>query len=96
MGGDKGGNSFKMNFQIVNTPTPNSVQNTCVFSIFEADDSATNLHVALDRYKPQIESLQGMKWRLATFQQLIFITLIDLLTIENIQCVFLFVVTMSS
>ena len=47
-GGDKSGNSFKMNFQIVNTPTPNSVQNTCVFSIFEADDSTTNLHVALD------------------------------------------------
>ncbi|KAL5506255.1 hypothetical protein EMCRGX_G007860 [Ephydatia muelleri] len=63
VGGDKGGSSFKMNFQIVNTPTPNSVQNTCVFSVFEAGDSTTNLHMALDRYKPQIESLQGMKWR---------------------------------
>ncbi|KAL5510583.1 hypothetical protein EMCRGX_G006149 [Ephydatia muelleri] len=28
-----------------------------------AGDSTTNLHMALDRYKPKIESLQGMKWR---------------------------------
>ena len=32
LGGDKGGGYFKMNFQIVNTPAPNSVHNTCVFS----------------------------------------------------------------
>ena len=64
VGGDKGGDSFKMNFQIVNTPTPNSVQNTCVFSFFEASDTTTNLHVALDRYKAQIEALEGLKWRL--------------------------------
>jgi hypothetical protein len=40
-GGDKGGSSFKMNFQIVNTPRPNSVQNTCVVTAFEAPDSKT-------------------------------------------------------
>ena len=49
LGGDKGGGSFKMNFQIVNTITPNAVHNTCVFSCFEAGDSITNLHVSLDR-----------------------------------------------
>ena len=49
LGGDKGGGMFKMNFQIVNTQSPNSVHNTCVFSCFEADDTVTNLHVALDR-----------------------------------------------
>jgi len=34
LGGDKGGGTFKFNFQICNTPTPNSPRNTCVFSIF--------------------------------------------------------------
>ena len=29
LGGDKGGGYFKMNFQIVNTPAPNSVHNSC-------------------------------------------------------------------
>ena len=59
IGGDKGGGSFKMNFQIVNTPTPNAIHNTCVFSCFEAGDSLTNLHISLDRYKDDVEYLQG-------------------------------------
>ena len=53
-----------MNFQIVNTPTPNPVQTTCVFSYFEANDTTTNLYVALNRYKAQIEALEDLKWRL--------------------------------
>ena len=56
LGGDKGGNTFKMNFQIVNVPAPN----TCVFCCFAADD---NLHSALDRFRDQVKQLQGMKWR---------------------------------
>ncbi len=63
IGGDKGGGTFKMNFQIVNLPTPNSPQNTCVFNIFEAGDSTTNLHVALERHAHDIEALDGMKWK---------------------------------
>ena len=35
LGGDKGGGTFKMCFQILNVPNPNSPINTCVFSIFE-------------------------------------------------------------
>ena len=66
LGGDKGGdvlNTFKMNFQIVNVPAPNSAHNTCVFSCFEAGDSVTNLHSALDRFKDQVKQLQVMEWR---------------------------------
>ena len=51
-----------MSFQIVNIDTPNAVHNTCVFSCFAADDSVTNFHVALDRFKEQIEHMHGMKW----------------------------------
>ncbi|KAL5481525.1 hypothetical protein EMCRGX_G021706 [Ephydatia muelleri] len=68
IGGDKGGGSFKMNFQIVNVPAPNSVHNTCVFCCFEAGDTVTNLHIALDRYKDQVAHLQGMKWRQYTLR----------------------------
>ena len=63
IGGDKGADTVKIVFQICNVPSPNSVQNTCVFAVFEGRDTATNLHVALDRYKPQIEHLSTMEWR---------------------------------
>ena len=63
IGGDKGGSSFKMNFQIVNKPSPNSVANTCIFAAFQAQDTITNLHVALDRYKQQLKDLEGCRWR---------------------------------
>ena len=63
MGGDKGGGSFKMSLQLANVLHPNSIHNTFVFSSFEASDTVTNLHVGLDSYKGQIESLMGMKWK---------------------------------
>jgi len=63
IGGDKGGGSFKMNFQICNVGCPNSRMNTCVFCIFLAYDSVTNLHVGLDKYCQQVKDLQTRKWR---------------------------------
>ena len=63
IGGDKGGTSFKMSLQIVNVPKPNSVQNSCVFTLFEAPDSAYNLHLALDRFRDDILQLQQSKWK---------------------------------
>lgn len=63
LGGDKGGSSFKMNFQIVNVPHPNSIQNTCVFAAFEAPDSTTNLHITLERYQGPVSLLQSSTWR---------------------------------
>ena len=63
IGGDKGGGSFKMNFQICNVESPNSKTNTCTFCAFLAYDSVTNLHTALDRYSDQVNDLQTMKWR---------------------------------
>jgi len=53
---------MKMNFQIMNTPNPNSVVNTYVFSVYEGPDSKTNLHVALARYKAQVDELKQMRW----------------------------------
>ena len=63
LGDDKGSGMFKMNWQIVNMGTPNSVYNTCVFSCFEADDTVTNLHVALDRFRGEVTHIGTMKWK---------------------------------
>ena len=60
IGGDKGGQSVKINFQICNVENPNSVKNTCVFAAFEALDTATNIHVALAQ---QVAELATAKWR---------------------------------
>ena len=67
IGGDKGGTSFKMNFQIMNVSHPNSIHNTCVFAAFEAPDSLFNLHVGLDRYAEQVEDLEGSEWRYSNY-----------------------------
>lgn len=80
VGGDKGSKTFKMSFQICHTPNPNSIENTCVFSVFEAKDTMTNLLVALERYMPQMSDLQTKSWRYAvqpctrTLLQYIYIT----------------------
>ena len=63
LGGDKGGGSFKMSFQLGNVSSPNSVNNTCVFTVFNASDTPTNVHVALSRYRDSVSSLQSLQWR---------------------------------
>ena len=63
IGGDKGGSSFKMSFQLVNVKKPNSVKNSTVFALFEASDSVVNLHIALDRYKSVMTDIQNSKWK---------------------------------
>ncbi len=63
IGGDKGGKSVKINFQIANIPHPNSPVNTIVFAVFEASDSKSNLHVSIDRYKLQLDALEKHTWR---------------------------------
>ena len=63
IGGDKGGGSFKMAFQVVNQPRPNSADYTIVFSCLEADDNLANLHTALDHFKEAVHDLQQLHWR---------------------------------
>ena len=63
LGGDKGGGTFKFAFQHLNVNSPNSPDNTCIFALFAAPDTYTNLHICLDRYKDDISSLQNHTWR---------------------------------
>ena len=63
LGGDKGGGTFKFCFQHLNVECPNSPDNTCVFALFEAPDSYTNLRICFERYKKDIDELQSRTWR---------------------------------
>ncbi len=63
IGGDKGGSSFKMAFQICNVLHPNSPENTCVFCAFEAPDNRTNIHIGLQGFREQVDELGTKTWR---------------------------------
>ena len=63
IGGDHGGKSFKMSYQICNTDKPNSKDNTVVFSLFEAKDYRSNLKLALTRFTQQVDALQLMQFQ---------------------------------
>ena len=47
IGGDKGGKTIKFNFHITNVNHPNSVKNSTVFAMFEAQDCYFNLKSAV-------------------------------------------------
>ena len=58
---------MKISFQICNIANPNSFKNSVVFSIFEAPDTYTNLKIALEPFKHQINQLCGkLLWRYCT------------------------------
>jgi hypothetical protein len=63
LGGDKGGGSVKIGFELANVANPNSIKNTVVFSMFEAPDSIHNLEMALKQYQDDVNSLQHETWR---------------------------------
>ncbi|XP_071796273.1 uncharacterized protein [Asterias amurensis] len=72
VGGDKGGNSFKMCFQIVNVNKPNSLENTVVFACYEGTDSLVNLQRTMPAMMEQIALLSTKKWRERSFRLLCF------------------------
>ena len=63
IGGDKGGNTFKFCFQLLNVVTPNSVENTCVVAIYSGQDSFVNLKICLERYAQQLADIEAAGWR---------------------------------
>ena len=62
IGGDHGGGSFKLSFQIANTLHPNAVRSTVPFLVFSAPDSVDNLATAIKPYTAQIQQLQHSMW----------------------------------
>ena len=71
LGGDAGGGSFKMAFQIPNLLKANSKTNTVVFAMFHAKDSWANLKTALLQYKHQVDILEEASWKLITYKNLV-------------------------
>ena len=65
IGGDPGGGSFKMNYQLANVANPYSKDNTLVFSLFEIKDYRINMITGLSRFACQIDELQNMVWSLS-------------------------------
>ena len=55
---------MKLSFQVCNVEHPNSCKNSCVFAVFEAPDTAANLHIALETFRSEIDDLCGKElWR---------------------------------
>ena len=63
IGGDKGGGTFKMHFQIVNIATPNSDHTHVCFAALQLGTVSPTSTQHLTRFKDQVEHLNGMKWR---------------------------------
>ena len=63
IGGDHGGGSFKMAYQIANVERPNAANNTVAFCLFEAKEYKENLVTALTKFAEQINELRETKWR---------------------------------
>ena len=61
IGGDHGGGTFKMAFQIANHRHPHSLQNTIPFLVIEAKDSPANLATALQLNQVQVKLLSSMQ-----------------------------------
>ena len=59
IGGDHGGKSFKLSFQLVNVSNPNSPLNTVPFIVFQAKDTPANLATMLLPYAEQVKQLQS-------------------------------------
>ena len=63
LGGDHGGGSFKLSFQIANTSHPNAIQNTIPFLVFAAPDSVENLATTFRAYAGQVKHLMDSAWQ---------------------------------
>ena len=63
IGGDHGGGSFKLSYQIANVFYSNSTDSSVVFSISEAKDYRSIVKIGLSRLREQINTLQTIKWR---------------------------------
>ena len=55
-----GGSCMKIYEQLCNVHTPNSPKNTSFFTVFEAPDTITYLHIALAHYQDQVFRLQSI------------------------------------
>ena len=63
IGGDHGGGSFKLVYQICNTRNPNSLANTVVIEMCQAKDYHENLGTGIIRYRDQVVTLEQTTYK---------------------------------
>eukprot|EP00117_Sycon_ciliatum_P046983 scpid49621/ scgid33600/ len=63
VGGDHGGKSFKMMFQIANLDHPNSLHNTIPFLVFTGKDLNSNLETTFNLFENQFQELGATVWK---------------------------------
>ncbi len=63
IGADFGGDSTKFYYQITNLDQTNSCFNTTIFCMFKSMESITNINIAMDLFRDQINSLGSESWR---------------------------------
>lgn len=62
VGGDHGGDSFKLCLQVLNVTAPNAPHHTSMILVCQCRDSKENLARLLTLYKAQIDALTRMRW----------------------------------
>ena len=62
IGGDHGGDSFKLMLQIANVENSHSRKSTFLITIVNCKDTPLNIRRVLNRYKTQVTQLQEMNW----------------------------------
>ena len=74
LGGDHGGESFKVCFQIVNVSHPNALVNTVLSLVFCGKDTPSNLPAVREWYIPQSLALKNgeVKWHEKTLKVTLF------------------------
>ena len=72
IGGDHGGGTFKMSFQVGNVEHPNKPSNTVIFSHMEAKDYKSNLVLGLERFKLHISQFSKVNWEGRIFRLFLF------------------------
>ena len=56
-GGDEGGDTTKLTYQIVNVNRPNSIDNTIVFAVYEGDDKLECIDKVLSLFAEGISNI---------------------------------------
>ena len=72
IGGDHGGDSFKLCLQIANVKSPNSRDNAFMITMFNGKDTAENLRRALRHYRHQVYKTKKLKWMGKSMKDFLF------------------------
>ena len=62
LGGDHGGDIFKVTLQVLNKSSPNSKDNTIVIMALQGKDTVENVQMSFEKIESEIKKLQNASW----------------------------------